>query len=266
MPVITIERPEGGTEYRIEGTGLMFHMPAADTVVLVDDAARHFLTAIDELDEFIGQRTKILGDAHLSDVGKQSKLQPFAEKLIDRHAQIWGSLEREQEAIDSTEAALLAVPALDNGHTVMGIEDSEVRSYWRGLPSAERLKLLDQMQKEPTRHTRIALALLRSPIELIDHEAQMVRTIWNERQRRASPEKATAIAVKREAIAYGRRGTAQTAGMAMAQSGMKQPAVLARLAKHTDEMARKGFGAFGFSAEQMQREVMLHRQMAGLRT
>lgn len=262
MPIITTQLDDGGTRYQIEGTGLTFNMPAADGLVLVDHAARHYLSALNELDEFIGHRSKIAGDAHLSSVGRESKLRPYAEKLIDRQAQVWGSLAGEELRLNSSEAELLAAPALDNGHTVMGIEDSEVRNYWRSLPSGDRLKILGQMESEPERHTRIALALLRSPIELIDHEAQMVRAIWDARQRAKNPEKALLIDVKRKAIEYGRRGTAQVAGMALVQSGIKADEIRVRLAIHTDEVARNGFGAFGFNAQQMQRERLLQQQLA----
>jgi hypothetical protein len=262
MPIITTNLDDGSTRHQIEGTGLTFAMPAAESLVLVDNAARHYLSALTELDEFIGHRSKVSSDAHLSPVGRESKLRPYAEKLIDRQAQVWGSLAGEEVRLNSTEAELLAPPALDNGHTVMGIEDSEVRSYWRGLPTGDRMKILDQMQADPERHTRIALALLRSPIELIDHEAQMVRAVWDARQRAKNPEKAMLIDVKRKAIEYGRRGAAQVASMALVQSGIKADEVRVRLATHTDEMARNGFGAFGFNAQQMQRERLLQQQLA----
>jgi len=70
------------------------------------------------------------------------------------------------------------------------------------------------------------------------------------------------IDVKRKAIEYGRRGAAQVASMALVQSGIKADEVRVRLATHTDEMARNGFGAFGFSAQQMQRERLLQQQLA----
>ena len=264
MPIITTTLDDGTTRYQIEGTGLTFSMPPVDTLVLIDDAARHSMTALNELDEFIGHRSKIIGDPHLTTAGKDAKLRPHAERVVDRQAQIWGSLEAEEQRINYTEAELLRVPTLDNAHTVMGIEDSEVRSYWRGLPPGDRMRILDQMQSEPERHTRIALALLRSPIELIDSEAQLVRAIWDARQRAKNPEKAMAIEVKRKAIEWGRRGTVQVASIAAAQSGMKADEIRVRLATHTDEVARNGFGAFGISPAQIQRERLLQQQLAAV--
>lgn len=261
MPIKTTET-DSGVVYNLDDFPLNIHMPKEDVTVLLSEGVRHFDAALTELENFLPKKRAITTDSHLSEAGKAAKLKPLGEALIDRTAAIWATLQSDEYKLGAVEAEMLAPPKLDNAHTVMGIEDSEVRSYWRSLPSSERLKIMEQMQGDPERHTRIALALLRSPIELIDHEAKLIRAIWDDRQRAKNPELSFSIEVNRKAIEYARRGVVQAGQHVLRNVAWKSSQVLTHLVKHPNDITRSGYGVFGFSPDQVRHEKHLQRQLA----
>ncbi|TAN27278.1 MAG: hypothetical protein EPN31_12145 [Castellaniella sp.] len=206
--------------------GHSFDLPQLATENIQSAPSLAFMGAAAELDDFGKAARKIADDDLLSEAGKAAKAAPLAartwQKVIDARA----SLDTFAATIDQREAALYAVPSLDDGASAVAIEDREARDWWRSLPAEGRLKMLSGLQTVGddgeatfTRYSRLWVSLLRSPIPLPDHELAVVRDVWNSLRRIEKPSEYESILNDRNVLTWAMRGLAHLQGIASQATG-----------------------------------------------
>lgn len=151
-------------------------------------------------------------DSDLSVGGKEKRFTELRSKAVAGLANVVTSLNNIEDGVERREAKLLEVPGIAESNTVAAIEARQIRDWWKTLPSEERAKLLQRIDSQDG-HETIALALLHSPVRMLDHEVQFARRV--ERTRRlADPATAVAIEIDKSAIEWTRRSLAHATGTA----------------------------------------------------
>ena len=238
---------DGSIEFRLPGTNHNFAVPHIDDGVLGTLPRTFFELALDATAGFVARNAAIVGDATLSTVGKEQKLDPERQKLVEQLAASAASLDEEVAHANRLEAKLTAVPMLDPTHSVMAAEDRERRDWWRSQSAQDRAALLKQIDDDPAGNEPLMAALLRSPVPMLDHEKAFVRTIWNRTRRLANPTDAVVIDNARAATDWARRGLLQVAAIGRNELGWDHARVLRTVLTCPNEKVQRGAGVFGFN-------------------
>lgn len=189
---------------------------------------------------------QISNDARLSPLGRLEKIEPVYKNAISHLCGAWWQIGELEAEVARKENALFAVPKLEPTHAACAIEDREVRDFFRSLPPPERLQMIGRLQDSPE-HERIQIAMLRSPIALLELEAKLLRKAWTESRRAASPLIAQEIDHGRESIEWGRRGLLTLGGLFPIMTRMKREDVIRAALLDENPRRATGYGVFGFS-------------------
>ncbi|WP_293395545.1 hypothetical protein, partial [Nevskia sp.] len=160
-----------------------------------------------------------------------------------------------EKRILAREQALVKLPTLDPTHSAAAAENIEIRTWWRSQSQADRLRMMETFESNPET-VRIQMALLLSPIALVDIEAQRIREIWSDTKRALNPEEAAFIDTGKASIEWAQRGIAQLGGIARRITNMGNQEILSTIVSHPSEGRQRGYKAFGFndhSAAEMKR-------------
>lgn len=210
------------------------------------EPASYFGLALDKLDEAANHARAISADRLLSEAGKQHKMAPICTDLIGMISGAWFMLDQFEQRIVAREKALVKLPTIDPSHWAAATEDVEIRSWWRSQPLPDRLRILESFESDPGSE-RIQMALLRSPIALVDVEAKRVREIWTGTQRAKNPEEAAFIDIGKASIDWAQGGLANLAGLSRILMKMPGQEILKTIVSHPSEGRQRGYKAFGFS-------------------
>lgn len=251
MELNTITNPDGSTTYHLP-TGITFMQPPLDPLERESSAITLFEAAALGLGELAELTAKVRTDAALTDLGKTQKLDPERSKLVRLVANAWGNLEPFAADLDAREAKLLEVPTVDPTHAAVAVEDREIRDWWRTQSFEARAQMLERMRSGPELQ-RIELALLRSPVALLDGEARAVRENWERGRRLDNPGETVAIESGRRAIEWARRGLSQVAGLALPVTTWSGDRVLREIVAAAGDAPARGFDVFGFTPEEAAR-------------
>jgi hypothetical protein len=251
---MTINRTteNGHIRFTFDGSNHTFYMPALEGIEL--EPRGSFENGLNSFAALLTDQRKILEDDSLSSVGLERQLSPVQGSAVTAMAASWHSVDRYEQGLNVREQILLAVPQVAESNTASAIADREIRDWWRGLSVEDRAKYITSFNESPE-HQRIEIALLRSPIAMVDWEIKAVRESWNRGRRLENVGEAAAIELGRASVEWARRGLAQLAGLTMVATKWDGERVLRNLLGSTNEFAQKGYAAFGLSdseAKQMQ--------------
>lgn len=243
VEVFINEPNHGMTTYRIAGSET-FNIPNDESK---SDVAKAFFSAcVERFADLVVQSKKIMSDFRYSEQGKAEKLEPFQAKAIEMVAHAWDGLTDYENSLNSREEKIIAFHGIDPSHSALAIEDREIRDWWRSLPAADRAKMLGSIQNE-TGHDRIMLALLRSPVALIDHEIKSIRNSWEKARRAENPDEVFAIDEGRKGIEWARRALAIVGVFAKRASGWDNSRIMKRLLMSERDSVKRGYFAFGLT-------------------
>lgn len=251
---ITPNPDTGASHYEIPGAG-SFELPAIGTTESTKLPVVFFHGTAANLGDFAANVKSIREDVTLSELGRQLKLDPLKKEIVLGIASLDSSLDVEERYLDKREQALLAVPQIDQGHSVAAIEAREARDWFRALPAAKQNEMLQKMDEEPG-HDVMLLALIRSPIPQLDRHALLARSIWDRSRRLANPSEALEIEQGRANVEWARRGAAHLAGMAKSFIGWNNDQIVRTVLTSDNEMLHISSKVFGISprdVEQMKR-------------
>lgn len=189
----------------------------------------------------------IAADKHLSTVGKEAKMAPLQVNAVAAITALAVAVDTEDKALDQREAKLLAVPQLDNHHTAAAAVDVEIRQWWRSLSTTERAAMLSKFNEGPE-HRRVEIALLRSPIALLDLEIKSIREGWNLGARNENLAETLAIESGRRAALWAREAVLHAAAGVKAALG-PGGATLLQTIVNGNSIMQDGAWAFGFYPE-----------------
>ena len=161
-------------------------------------------------------------------------------------ARVAGAVERLDKETSAREAALFAVPGIDPTHTAMAIEDREIRDWLRSMTRGDRLAILQRASATGQTPWRMLLAMLRSPIPMIDGEMELARDMWQSVKRKANPAEAVVIDNRRASAEWTRRGLSIVGGLGKVAVGWDRNRVLKQIVTSPNEFARDGYRVFGF--------------------
>lgn len=234
--------------FRHSSGGYSFQLPKIDATLRAHPAHGWFTAGLTVLGELIDRTTEIKNDNKLSDLGKAEKLEPEYTGSLRAISAFAGALEAEESDLSALEQKLLAVPPLLASDAAEAILDREVRDWWRSQPTEARNAYLQAMTTEGN-HTRVELALLRSPIALLDHETQVIRESWNRRRRLSDPGQWAKIEMDRASVEWAKRGASHIAGMAKAVTKWPGHRILRALLDGDNAMQHRGASMFGFNQQ-----------------
>lgn len=237
-------------------------------VDLASEPGVFYTVTVDAVGSFMAASKAIFNDGDLSAAGKTKKLEPLTVAAICQLARSYFGIMNFAAHLDKRFATLVAVPQLLPGDVMNVAVDSEIRTWWRSIGVAERSRNMDRMNQSPEL-ARIELALMRSPIALVDEEISVIRASWERGQRGLNPAEDVAIAAGRSTVEWALRGMAQasaalTAGL---EPGIwPRHRILNTIVSCENATVAGGFGAFGFSVTDVaeSKRVAAHRAKAGL--
>ena len=212
----------------------------------------YFIGALDSLGELLDKEPAIHENTRLSTVGKNEKIEPLRTSAVNGIARVAATMDKYEGTINAREAKLLGVPELTSGDAGGGLIDREIREYFRSQPAEVQNRLISSMKDGPE-HVRIELALLRSPIALVDHQTRLIRESWDRRSRLANPAEAFDIENARAAIDWARAGLGHVAGMTRSVTGWGADQLIRSLIEGKDEYAMRGVKVFGFDDQMIVR-------------
>ena len=102
--------------------------------------------------------------------------------------------------------------------------------------------MMRKFDSEPG-HERIEIALLRSPIALVDVEVSSIRAAWNRAAREQNPSEAIAIAEGRHEVEWGRHALLTAAAKARSATRWDDKRILERLITSKNN----GYAVYGFT-------------------
>lgn len=218
----------------------------------IDAELETYLTvALDALDKATELTTDAHADLMISNLGRRKKLEPISAELIDTIAGSHVAINMFEARLDKREAEFYAAPELSPGNSAMAMQDYEIRSWWRIQPYTDRLTMINRFKdavgnaKKMADLERIQVALMRSPIALVDDEARLARDAWNDLRRSVNPDIAGGLDAARECLDWARRGLKITAGLAVTLTRHTYNDVLQIVVNSKFEMKRTGYGIFG---------------------
>ena len=205
MPIQIDQDPNGGgVRYNLPSAG-HFAMPALDDSVKGKLPVIMFTGAAEKLDEAASMFGAITSDRALTDFGKEQKLAPIQKEAVLSIARLHSVLDVEERHWQKRETDLLAVPKIDPTNSVAAIEAREIRDWFRTLGPAERTNVMDSLGGDAENDV-VTLALLRSPIQMLDWTVTEARKVWEKSRRLANPAEAMEIERGRSVLEWGRRG------------------------------------------------------------
>jgi hypothetical protein len=237
--------------YRLPGN-LTFNLENMESPQ--SDAAAAFETSVETLAATRIKADSIASDARLSPTGRAEMLAPVHAEAISNLAGAWWHVSYLEQKITSQETALLKVPDIEPTHVVCAIEDREVRDHFRSLSPAERMKMIADMESDPAKHQRVQIAMLRSPIALLEHEAKLLRKLWTDARRAANPSEAAAIDHGRRSAEWARRGLLILGGLFRSTTEIESRDLLRKVLLDGNPRRATGYGVFGFNQAQAANE------------
>jgi hypothetical protein len=243
--------------YKLPGALGRFSMPAIHESEAGTLPVLLFTGAVEELGTYGDKIPAIANDRDLSEIGRAKKLEPLQRDLVLRMANVDAQLDRDAAHFDKREAALLAVPKLENTYTAMAVEDVEARQWWREQPVEERAKLLKRIESEPG-HERLMIALMRSPVPQLDLEVKFVADVWKRAKRLENPAEALAIDAGRQGVEWGRRGISQVAAITKRVLQWDDQRIVRTMLSSADPDHHRGLKVFGIdpmAAERVKRAI-----------
>lgn len=255
-----IERGENLTEVRFEG-GYRFEMPAITDADMNAQPIQIFHNTLPLLDEAFSKLKSIKLDTTLSAIGIDQKSDPVRAEMTGRVAAVAGQIALFDHTINNMEAQLFALPNLELSHTVVAIEDREIRDWWRSMDTKKRISMLDQIGSESEKHERLMIALMRAPapLALLDHETKVIGEVWKDAKRKSDPDTAARIENDRRLVETSRRGLMHLAGITSRVAGWKGDSLLRSLLSSPFELAGEGLDIYGFTKQQV---AQMRRNMA----
>ena len=229
------------------------------------DAASAFEVSLDVFATTTVKADEIANDARLSPLGRTEKLAPVHTETISALAGAWWHVDHLEQKVVSQEVALLKVPDIEPTHTVCAIEDREIRDFFRTLPPVERLKMIAEMDSHPAKHQRVQIAMLRSPIALLEQEAKLLRKLWADARRAANPSDVAAIDHGKQSIEWARRGLLMLGGLFRSTTKLESQHVLRTILLDGNPRRATGWGVFGFNAAAVAREEQTLQHVLGYR-
>lgn len=221
-----------------------------------------FTMVLENLNTLALEKSKLLNDSDLSSEGKARRLAPLYRRTWDAVCFAHTELTAYQAATVQREAKLLALPQLDNGATVVCLEDIEARRWFSSLPADERMAILSAMENDPAaglRFARLHLAVLRSPVPMLpDREMDLFRTLWVRAARLNNAGEAIACDNAKAAAQWATRGLAQLVGILHSLTNWSRAELLAFLVadpKRIGTAAALGFGSLEVAGEQARHEA-----------
>lgn len=235
----------------------------------IDTEVETYLRAsIDTLDDAKLKTVEINADPQLSDIGKTNKLRPIYQDLIETIAGCHVALGQFELRLKKREADFYAVPELAPGNSVAAMQEYEIRGWWREQPYQARLDMIHAFKKgegdlkKLADLERIQLALMRSPVALVDAESKLANEAWRELRDQVNPAQAAALKANAESLEWGQRGLKITAGLATILTGYKQHEVLDVIVNCKIETKRVGYGIFGINDMYGRRALELANERA----
>lgn len=205
----------------------------------------------------------IAGDDHLSEIGKEQKRAKPLTEGISHLAGAWWHVDNYEQQVARQENGLYAVPKLEPTNAADAIVDREVRDWYKSLPPGERVQMLARMHKDPVAHQRVQVAMLRSPIALLDEDARVLGEVWRAGKRLENPAAAAAIDHSRESIDWTRRGLAQLGGLFKSVHKLSHETVLQLVLTDENPNRATGYGVFGISRESAERFAIMTLRAQG---
>ncbi len=180
---------------------------------------------------------RVLNDNHLSEVGKNKRLEAVRAESLRGIGNAFQYVEMAEENAIKAEAALYAVPQVDPTHSADAIQDREIRDWMRSLDVNQRTDILREIINDG--HERILLALCRSPIPCGVPE-KIAKQTWRDNVERKFPEKAKQVADQKASVEWARIAIGSAAKIAAKTSGLDELGVFKAL-------GGVGLPAFGFT-------------------
>lgn len=205
-------------------------------------------TAAAILQEALAEIEGITNDPNLSQVGKDTKAHPLRAGIVRGIATLSALAQDDLAEAQKRDAELTQVPQLHPAAAAVAAEDGEARAWWRGLPIAERTRIMNELQDDPAaaqKYQRLQLALLRSPVPLPDLEVKHIGELWKQTQRLDNPAAALAIDSLHRAHDWSERVLGHVAGIAATAVGLSRAEILDVLVT-AGGVALEGARVFGF--------------------
>lgn len=234
--------------------GRPVHLPELDELDSVSEPVVRFCAAMTAVNDTHAEIGRIKADQTLSSYGKDQKLDPRRERLINDLAMQIEGLDKFEESIDKREAMLLAVPELHPQNAADAIIDRELRDWWKEQSKGVRMDLLQKMNEAPG-HERLEIALLRSPYAQVDIEVKLAREAWNNAKRLQNPAEAQAISMWRKQHEWTGKAFAHLTPIGALLTELPGPKVLEVLVRKG--RTNKAMQAFGFDAQSIERAKLL---------
>lgn len=244
-----ITTDDGGMKY-VFGVNHAFERSAWPEGTELTECPSWIESAVDDYAGYLDETSAIRRDQRLSDFGKQQRLEPMHGAVLESMSKLRWALDDFSAKWDRTEQELLKVPDL-GGDAGQAAIDVEVRQWWRGMTQSERTNYLSELSRPDNSYGRIRLALLRSPIAVLDHELRLVREAWDTEKRALQPALAESVATARRTAEVAERAMGHLAGMAMVSTKWDADKIALHLLQSSHEPAQKGFRVFGIGAERM---------------
>ncbi|HWH74538.1 MAG TPA: hypothetical protein VNV16_09795 [Methylibium sp.] len=241
----------GGMRYVFE-PGRQFERPAWPAGAAQTECANWIESAANDYSQYLDEVDIVIQDQRLSSFGKEERLVVKHGGILESVSKLRGAIDHYSAGWDKIERDLYQVPELTNDAGQAAI-DIEVRQWWRGMSSTERTQYLQALSQPDNNLGRIRLALLRSPIAVLDHELTVVREAWNAEKRALQPAIAESIDTARQTIATAEVAAAHLGGMAMVSTQWDSDRIASHLLGSTNEFARRGYRVFGIGDEGMAR-------------
>lgn len=249
MAFAHIREPDGSLTIQSTTSRHVFNMPPIGEGTLDKGFGSAFDASVDALGQLLDKGSAIEADPLLSPEGKKQKLDPLRSSTVDTLARIAGSVERLDKVTTAREAALFQVPSIESTHTVMAIEDREIRDWLRAMPWGERLTLIEKARDTPQNPSwRMLIAMLRSPLPMAAAEMKLAQEAWQAAKRADNLPEAVAIDNLRASAEWTRRGLAVVGGLGMTALRWDRERVLKQIASSQNEFILTGYSVFGFDA------------------
>ena len=236
-----------------------FHMPLTER--LSPEPEAYFCSSLEASDRLATEIKRVQNDGDLSEAGRTKRLDPMRELAVRSVARTWSAIAEFERRIDVVENNLCVVPALEETHSAAASIDREIREWWRAKSDMARISLIQGLD-DSKESRRIQIALMRSPIALLDAEAKVVRERWADAQRKLYPDTAARIDLGRSSIEWTRRGVANLAGLTMVSVGWDGRKILRTVLTDTENSyvsdgLPHGYGAWGITESTATQEMLL---------
>lgn len=235
---------QGNVQHTVAGR--TFSLPLLHEVLTAEEPVVRFGSAIEAVNTLHEITRSTQSDATLSDLGKAQRLEPRRDEVLKWTAGHIAAIDDYEASLDAREARLTAVPELHPQNAAEAVIDRELRDWWRSQSVSERAELMRRMQSEPG-HSRLQIALLRSPYALLDTETTVARDAWQRAKRLENPAEATAIDQGRVVTEWARRAFGHLSGVAMSVTTYPRDRVLSLLL--ADKSTARAASSFGFQKD-----------------